>query len=65
MERKLPEIVNCSNCQRLLVVELNIAFPDYDTDRENVTYIIEPRYLYFSVQCRSCGHYSVFTPYDN
>ena len=63
MEKKVPPFVECSKCKRRLDVETYSAYPDEDTPKEIVTRVFEPMYPYFSVQCSSCGQYTVFSPY--
>ncbi len=62
MEKKIPDFVVCSKCQRRLDVKAYSAFPDKDTPKEIITKKFEPSLPYFSVQCSSCGQYTVFSP---
>jgi len=64
MEKKIPDFVTCSKCQRRLDVTTYAAVPDNDTPTEMVTKIFEPSYPHISVQCSSCGQYTIFTPFE-
>ena len=64
---KIPDFVQCANakCKRRLDVRAYQASPDKDTPEEMITRIVEPMYPHFSVQCSTCGQYSVFTPRES
>jgi hypothetical protein len=63
MGKNIPDVVICANCKMPVDVDTSQAVPDSDTPKEKITQIFEPRYPYFSVQCDTCGQYSIFTPF--
>ncbi|MCP4605845.1 MAG: hypothetical protein GY847_35915 [Proteobacteria bacterium] len=65
MMKRIPEFIKCTGCGRRLDVEVYQAFPDEATPEEMITRAFESTYPYFSVQCSTCGHYSVFSPFKS
>jgi hypothetical protein len=61
-KKRIPEVVECSKCKRRLDPAVYQAFPDSETPAEIITRIEAPLYPYFSVQCATCGQYTIFTP---
>ena len=64
MAKTIPDVVQCTKCGRRLDPHVYQASPDETTPQEMITRVFEATYPYFSVQCSTCGQYSVFTPWQ-
>jgi len=58
---RVPDIVACAGCGRMLEARRYGGDPRDDTPASRVTVRVAPTYPHFSVAC-TCGHYTVYVP---
>ncbi len=57
---RVPDVVECAGCKGRLDPRLYQGSPAKDAPRERITEIHAPMWPRFSVQCGTCGHYTLF-----
>jgi hypothetical protein len=61
---KVPEHVSCSKCQQSFNPRDYHRYPEANTPEALITRVYSPNSPLFSVQCPTCGQYTVFSPFE-
>ena len=56
-----PDFVICSKCKRRLDPSVYKSYPSDDVPEDRINRIYEPELAAISVQCSTCGYYTIFT----